>query len=70
MRRLAAVDTTTVYPLLLMACNKLLPDQETEFTNFLIVLESFLVETNGVWADNQELQSSLYRCDTILRQER
>lgn len=43
MRRLAAVDTTTVYPLLLMACNKLLPDQETEFTNFLIVLESFLV---------------------------
>src|SRR5690606_8746202 len=42
MRRLDAVDTATVYPLLLLACNKLLPDHKDQFDKFLVVLESFL----------------------------
>ena len=43
LRRLQAVDTATVYPLLLLACDKLLPGQEQEFDRVLVVLESFLV---------------------------
>lgn len=43
MRRLTAVDTTTVYPLLLLACNKILPESRDEFDSFLQVLESFLI---------------------------
>lgn len=42
MRRLDAVDTATVFPLLLLACNKLLPDHKDQFDQFLVVLESFL----------------------------
>jgi hypothetical protein len=43
LRRLEAVDTATVYPLLLLACDQLLPSQQREFDQFLTVLESFLV---------------------------
>lgn len=41
--RLQAVDTATVYPLLLLASDQLLPDRQDEFDRFLTVLESFLV---------------------------
>jgi hypothetical protein len=43
LRRLEAVDTATVYPLLLLAGNKLLPMYQPEFDKFLEVLESFLM---------------------------
>lgn len=43
LKRLEAVDTATVYPLLLLACDQLLPAQQAEFDQFLAVLESFLV---------------------------
>lgn len=43
MRRLAAVDTATVYPLLLLACANLLPDRKIETYRFLQVLESYLI---------------------------
>jgi hypothetical protein len=43
LKRLEAVDTATVYPLLLLACDQLLPSQQREFDQFLTVLESFLV---------------------------
>jgi hypothetical protein len=43
LKRLEAVDTATVYPLLLLACDQLLPAQQLEFDRFLTVLESFLV---------------------------
>lgn len=43
MRRLAAVDTTTVYPLLLLACANLLPDKKAELESFLHILESYLI---------------------------
>lgn len=43
LKRLEAVDTATVYPLLLLACDQLLPAQQWEFDRFLTVLESFLV---------------------------
>ena len=41
--RLQAVDTATVYPLLLLASDQLLPDRLPEFDRFLTVLEAFLV---------------------------
>lgn len=41
--RLQAVDTATVFPLLLLACDQLLPKQQVEFDHFLVVLESFLI---------------------------
>jgi hypothetical protein len=41
--RLEAVDTTTVYPLLLLACDQLLPNRKEEFDSFLGVLESYLI---------------------------
>lgn len=41
--RLQAVDTATVYPLLLLASDQLLPDRREEFDRFLTVLEAFLV---------------------------
>lgn len=41
--RLQAVDTATVYPLLLLACDQLLPADQAEFDRVLVVLESFLV---------------------------
>jgi uncharacterized protein with ParB-like and HNH nuclease domain len=43
LKRLEAVDTTTVYPLLLLACEQLLPERQKEFERFLVVLESFLI---------------------------
>lgn len=43
LRRLEAVDTATVYPLLLLATDQLLPGKQHEFDELLIVLESFLV---------------------------
>lgn len=43
MRRLKAVDTATVYPLLLLGCNMLLPEKQYEFDCFLDVIESFLI---------------------------
>ncbi|WP_172146573.1 DUF262 domain-containing protein [Pseudomonas tumuqii] len=41
--RLQAVDTATVFPLLLLACDQLLPKQQAEFDRLLVVLESFLI---------------------------
>lgn len=41
--RLKAVDTATVYPLLLLASDQLLPADQAEFDRVLVVLESFLV---------------------------
>jgi uncharacterized protein with ParB-like and HNH nuclease domain len=43
LKRLEAIDTATVYPLLLLASDQLLPSQQREFDQFLTVLESFLV---------------------------
>ena len=43
LERLEAVDTATVYPLLLFACDQLLPSQRGEFDRFITVLEAFLV---------------------------
>ena len=43
LERLEAVDTATVYPLLLFACDQLLPSQRAEFDRFITVLEAFLV---------------------------
>ncbi|WP_043694388.1 DUF262 domain-containing protein [Luteibacter sp. 9133] len=43
LRRLDAVDTTTVYPFLLLAHDALMPDNEAEFNSVLGVLESFLI---------------------------
>ena len=43
LRRLDAVDTTTVYPFLLMAHDHLMPDNPAEFDKVLQVIESFLV---------------------------
>lgn len=43
LKRLEAVDTATVYPLLLLACDQLLPAKRQEFERFLTVIESFLV---------------------------
>lgn len=42
MRRLHAVDTAKVFPLLLLACSKLLPDNKDQFDDFLVMLESLL----------------------------
>ena len=43
LERLEAVDTATVYPLLLFACDQLLPAQKAEFDRFITVLESYLI---------------------------
>lgn len=43
LKRLEAIDTATVYPLLLLASDQLLPSQQREFDRFLTILESFLV---------------------------
>jgi hypothetical protein len=43
LRRLDAIDTTTVFPFLLFAYGELMPDQQGEFDNILEVIESFLV---------------------------
>lgn len=43
LERLQAVDTATVYPLLLLASDQLLPANQGEFDRMLVVLESFLV---------------------------
>lgn len=43
LRRLEAVDTTTVYPFLLHAYAELMPDREEDFDGILVVLESFLM---------------------------
>jgi len=43
MRRLAAVDTATVYPFLMHAYAKLMPHDQAEFDRVLEVLESFLM---------------------------
>lgn len=43
LRRLEAVDTATVYPFLLYAHSKLMPDNRDEFDAVLGVLESFLM---------------------------
>jgi hypothetical protein len=43
LRRLDAIDTTTVFPFLLMAHDHLMPDNPVEFDKVLTVLESFLV---------------------------
>jgi hypothetical protein len=40
--RLDIVDTTTVYPFLLLCCDTLLPDNKEEFDRILTLLESFL----------------------------
>ena len=41
--RLSAIDTATVYPLLLLASDQLLPNNEKEFEEFVCVIESFLM---------------------------
>lgn len=41
--RLEAVDTTTVYPFLLLAYDALMPTQQAEFDKILVILESFLI---------------------------
>jgi hypothetical protein len=41
-RRLDIVDTTTVYPFLLLCCDSLLPEQKQEFDRILVILESYL----------------------------
>lgn len=41
--RLEAVDTTTVYPFLLLAYDALMPTQQDEFDRILVILESFLI---------------------------
>ena len=43
LRRLDAVDTATVYPFLLYAYSKLMPDNRSEFDKVLGVIESFLM---------------------------
>lgn len=43
LRRLDAVDTTTVFPFLLMAHDHLMPENPDEFDKVLTVVESFLV---------------------------
>lgn len=43
MDRLQAVDTATVYPPLLLATHKLLPDAEAEYDTLLRLIESFLI---------------------------
>lgn len=43
LRRLEAVDTATVYPFLLYAYSKLMPDDQAEFDKVLGVIESFLM---------------------------
>lgn len=43
MKRLDAIDTTTVYPFLLLAYDKLMPDHQDEFDQILDVIEAFLV---------------------------
>lgn len=43
LRRLEAVDTTTVYPFLLYAHAELVPDATAEFDRILILLESYLM---------------------------
>jgi len=43
LRRLEAIDTTTVYPFLLHACAELLPSRRNELDAILTVIESFLV---------------------------
>lgn len=43
LRRLEAVDTATVYPFLLYAHYKLMPEHQDEFDKILAVLESFLM---------------------------
>ncbi len=43
LKRLAAIDTATVYPFLLHACTDLLPGNETEFDKVIALLESFLM---------------------------
>jgi hypothetical protein len=43
LERLAAVDTTTVYPLVMFAYGQLMPDNASEFDAVLGVLESFLM---------------------------
>lgn len=43
LQRLQAVDTATVYPILLLASDQLLPNNQEEFDKVLTVLESFLV---------------------------
>ena len=42
-RRLTAIDTTTVYPFLLHAHAELMPDRQEEFDGILDVIESFLM---------------------------
>lgn len=41
--RLEAVDTTTVYPFLLLAYDALMPTKRDEFDKILVILESFLI---------------------------
>ena len=43
MQRLKAVDTATIFPLLLLASTSLLPHKENEFDTVLLLLESFLI---------------------------
>jgi hypothetical protein len=43
LRRLEAVDTTTVFPFLLYAYAELMPDRQEAFDDILSVLESFLI---------------------------
>ncbi|AIF47318.1 DUF262 domain-containing protein [Dyella japonica] len=41
--RLEAVDTTTVYPFLLLAYDALMPTKQDEFDKILVIIESFLI---------------------------
>jgi hypothetical protein len=43
LERLEAVDTTTVYPFLLLAHDALMPHDQAEFDKILVVVESFLI---------------------------
>ena len=43
LRRLAAVDTTTVYPFLLYAYGELVPDNLSELDKILVLVESYLM---------------------------
>lgn len=64
LRRLAAVDTATVYPFMLLAYSELAQDSRDELDRVLLVLESFLMRrliTNGPTKNYNRLFVDLIR---------
>ena len=59
MRRLDAVDTTTVIPFLLYAYAELVPGNVTEFDAILELLEAYLVRRMICGMTSKKLQSLL-----------